>query len=119
MSDPEINTNLTHSELKTVLQSVELGLMYVFLASFLICGCFGKSIVNLVSRCCSQIQFSSDTLQKERLLEVNQICPICLDLFPENSFVYKLPCNHYYHKHCIESWLELNRICPSCRESVK
>lgn len=42
-------------------------------------------------------------------------CVICLDAFIEGSKVALLPCKHYYHKTCINSWLYSHNTCPICK----
>ena len=39
------------------------------------------------------------------------VCPICLEyLYYKN--IIKTPCNHTFHKSCLETW---NHNCPLCR----
>ena len=45
----------------------------------------------------------------------DKTCPICLDNYIKNDELYKLMCNHYYHKKCIDNWLSNNPSCPLCR----
>ena len=42
-------------------------------------------------------------------------CSICLDEYLNNDELFKLMCNHYYHKKCIIDWLTNNSSCPLCR----
>ena len=43
-------------------------------------------------------------------------CSICLVEFENDDMLIKLPCNHYFHKGCIEEWLkEYDYKCPVCR----
>jgi len=43
-------------------------------------------------------------------------CSICLGKFSEGNVV-SLPCNHFFHRECINSWIHKNN-CPLCREIV-
>lgn len=55
---------------------------------------------------------------QEKYSKANDICeecPICFDVFQENTDVIKLTCNHIYHKECISNWFQVTRSCPKCR----
>ncbi|KAM0678714.1 hypothetical protein BDAP_000824 [Binucleata daphniae] len=45
-------------------------------------------------------------------------CCICFDEYRESDEIRKLGCKHYFHKHCIQSWLARSNICPVCRVDV-
>lgn len=42
-------------------------------------------------------------------------CAICLDEFTPGCYVRKLPCAHFFHKACVDTWLTVNTNCPACR----
>ena len=46
-------------------------------------------------------------------------CIICSnnDIFTYKSWI-KLGCSHYFHKHCIDIWLEDKDSCPICKQDV-
>lgn len=50
------------------------------------------------------------------ILETNEDCCICYDK-SQDSF-YKLECNHFFHKSCIDKWFKKNMSCPMCRNVV-
>ncbi len=45
-----------------------------------------------------------------------EVCSICQESYEPTSIVKLLPCNHYFHKDCIEQWLSnYHHKCPICR----
>lgn len=46
-------------------------------------------------------------------------CPICLVEYEEGDEIRRLPCNHEFHKSCVDAWLGNNASCPSCRHSLE
>ncbi|KAL2332737.1 hypothetical protein Fmac_013950 [Flemingia macrophylla] len=46
-------------------------------------------------------------------------CAVCLEEFEDNDTVRMLPqCKHFFHWHCINSWLPLSLTCPICRHDL-
>jgi len=45
-------------------------------------------------------------------------CAICQDEFEERMMVSNMPCDHLFHKSCLEYWLKINGNCPTCRMRV-
>lgn len=46
-------------------------------------------------------------------------CSICLEGFGENKESRNLPCDHVFHRACIDKWLlEYNHNCPVCRRDL-
>jgi hypothetical protein len=45
-------------------------------------------------------------------------CSICLDEFVPESQLYIIPCNHLFHKECLEGWVAENYKCPVCRGEI-
>lgn len=54
--------------------------------------------------------------KKRRKLNIIQ-CSICLEKLPKKQKEF-LCCAHFYHKRCINKWLERNSTCPECRIPV-
>jgi Ring finger domain len=56
-------------------------------------------------------------IRPEDLLDpANRECSICLDdPFTVGDQVTRLPCAHFYHRHCIQGWLSQSCTCPICR----
>ncbi|PNW71369.1 hypothetical protein CHLRE_16g651400v5 [Chlamydomonas reinhardtii] len=45
-------------------------------------------------------------------------CAICLCDFEEGERVKHLPCKHFYHIACIDTWLGRDITCPLCKDNV-
>jgi hypothetical protein len=45
-------------------------------------------------------------------------CSICLTEYETGNELRKLPCNHYFHKTCIDRWLSLHNSCPLDRKPI-
>ena len=46
----------------------------------------------------------------------SETCSICLNNFARSKFVFKLSCDHLFHRGCIEPWAVIGaRTCPVCR----
>lgn len=45
-------------------------------------------------------------------------CPICLCDYESGDDVRTLPCFHYFHVSCIDSWLNQHSVCPLCKNDV-
>ena len=46
-------------------------------------------------------------------------CPICLEEFQTNSYIFKTECRHIYHKECLQHWLQSSKsTCPCCRQQI-
>jgi hypothetical protein len=58
--------------------------------------------------------FDEDDDDDDRLI----VCAICLSAVQADEEDQVLPCNHKFHKTCIDDWLKESRSCPICRKSV-
>ena len=53
------------------------------------------------------------------VVQIEDICAICLDTFDVSSHVVVSTCCHKeFHTHCLHTWTVQNPICPLCRQSV-
>lgn len=52
---------------------------------------------------------------KKKKLNVEHRCSICLEHIKKLKQMHFLPCCHYFHKSCVNTWLETNVTCPECR----
>lgn len=45
-------------------------------------------------------------------------CPICKETIAESDPIYLTDCKHYYHKDCLDYWLESSLNCPQCADRI-
>ena len=51
---------------------------------------------------------------------IDRICAICIDdVSIADSELYVTRCNHIYHRHCIQQWLNSKTSCPTCRRIIQ
>lgn len=56
----------------------------------------------------------------ETLTDIEQKeCVICRNEFENEQIVRILPCTHFFHKECIDKWLQKKMNCPSCKLCIK
>jgi len=70
---------------------------------------------NVVCILDDEVKLDSYTLTEE----INSNCNICLENYVIEDEIIKLPCDHIYHKDCINNWLtNYSYICPCCKKEV-
>ncbi|TPX32975.1 hypothetical protein SmJEL517_g04014 [Synchytrium microbalum] len=57
------------------------------------------------------------TLDKDQV-DGQTDCIVCQDEFKVGEGAVLLPCKHFFHSVCIESWLKVNGTCPICRYNL-
>ena len=64
--------------------------------------------------------FKPDPLwtQEEKGILLGDNCSICFEKMIDMRKIKRLKCYHYYHKKCIEKWLDTSATCPCCRDKV-
>lgn len=45
-------------------------------------------------------------------------CPICMVELETDERIRKLPCSHFFHPNCIDTWLVQNSRCPICKNDL-
>jgi len=45
-------------------------------------------------------------------------CPVCLTSFKKGEKLKSLPCVHFFHKECIDTWLSVGHNCPVCKTEL-
>nr|XP_043633630.1 RING-H2 finger protein ATL70-like [Erigeron canadensis] len=59
--------------------------------------------------------YSEDTIPKNN---IGSGCSICLADYKPSDVVRLLPkCSHFFHRHCVDTWLKVHPSCPVCRDS--
>ncbi|KAK3437007.1 E3 ubiquitin-protein ligase At1g63170 [Eucalyptus grandis] len=57
--------------------------------------------------------------ERERVISGDDaVCCICLAKYANNDELRELPCNHFFHKECVDKWLKINALCPLCKSEV-
>ncbi|KAM0007462.1 putative chromatin regulator PHD family [Helianthus debilis subsp. tardiflorus] len=60
-----------------------------------------------------EVHWNEEEKEKEK-----EICVICQKEFEAGEICYTLECGHWYHKECINEWLNHKSLCPICRDKV-
>lgn len=50
--------------------------------------------------------------------EDQECCAVCIESFQHGELIRTLPCNHCFHKICIDPWLLEHRSCPMCKLDI-
>eukprot|EP00013_Stygamoeba_regulata_P005683 CAMPEP_0177640548 /NCGR_PEP_ID=MMETSP0447-20121125/6601_1 /TAXON_ID=0 /ORGANISM="Stygamoeba regulata, Strain BSH-02190019" /LENGTH=362 /DNA_ID=CAMNT_0019142625 /DNA_START=516 /DNA_END=1604 /DNA_ORIENTATION=+ len=50
--------------------------------------------------------------------EDNDRCCICLENYEPGVLLRELPCGHFYHQECVDTWLRESGLCPLCKQPV-
>ncbi|KAG0344307.1 E3 ubiquitin-protein ligase rnf38 [Podila humilis] len=45
-------------------------------------------------------------------------CVICLCEYEPEELLRQMPCQHLFHKECVDEWLKLKRTCPLCKFDI-
>jgi hypothetical protein len=51
-------------------------------------------------------------------LKKYNICSICLEKIKYIECSTLIPCNHIFHKRCLDTWTNKNCSCPNCRTPI-
>jgi hypothetical protein len=49
-------------------------------------------------------------------VEEETICTICRNTVNRSEKIYRLDCEHRFHKECAIEWLRIKKECPVCRK---
>ena len=71
----------------------------------------------------TQVDSFKNILQKMGMVAGNEDedmkCGICLEEYTEEDILRKMPCDHFYHKDCIDEWLNNRSECPICKQNIR
>lgn len=74
----------------------------------------------MFTRTLTQDQVNKIPLVKPNLNNHDKSCIVCYVEFINNQLIRKTPCDHYFHKECLDKWLlTYNSICPVCRHKLE
>ena len=45
-------------------------------------------------------------------------CQVCQFPYEEGDELRELPCEHYFHRECVDSWLQTKSTCALCRKPI-
>jgi len=60
------------------------------------------------------VRYSKINIPQKR----KQTCSICLSNFKCSDNLYKISCNHLFHKDCLDEWVKHKQECPVCRCTI-
>ena len=65
-------------------------------------------------------QISANTTLGRLVSDTDHACAICQDALTSEQEGRKLnACGHWFHKNCIDTWLERDVHCPVCRHDIR
>jgi hypothetical protein len=79
---------------------------------------YGEDEIFIEVKKCIQSRVRYRIIDYNKNYHSNEECSICFDEFnKDNTEIALLPCLHYFHKECIDSWWETSNKyeCPICR----
>lgn len=47
-----------------------------------------------------------------------EICPICIESYTAEDTIRILPCQHVFHRKCVDTWLFQKETCPMCKYNI-
>ncbi|XP_042215719.1 protein goliath-like [Homarus americanus] len=48
----------------------------------------------------------------------SECCAVCIEPYQVSDIVRTLPCQHEFHKNCVDPWLLEHRTCPMCKMDI-
>ena len=74
-----------------------------------------KKVINNLREILEEKEITQSILEKGE----QKNCSICLEDFVVGDKIIYLPCFHYYHSKCIDTWVKNSDKCPLCNLEIK
>lgn len=55
---------------------------------------------------------------EDKFRDWHDVCGICQAHEEDRLTVCEFPCNHFFHRSCIEEWLKIRMVCPMCMRKL-
>ena len=68
--------------------------------------------------CCKKDLSVPFFISKEVHKKVSEKCSICMEKLGYTFNIHTTPCDHKFHKKCIDQWVRLKKKCPLCRNDL-
>jgi hypothetical protein len=62
--------------------------------------------------------FTATSISHANLDDSECKCLVCQCEYEENEALRRLPCGHFFHQNCVDTWLKEKDCCPYCRQSI-
>lgn len=56
--------------------------------------------------------------KRQRRCHDEDDCAVCLSPLADGGAVTLTKCDHAFHKHCLDAWLDSQPVCPICRSAI-
>mmetsp|Transcript_2600 Transcript_2600/g.4074 ORF Transcript_2600/g.4074 Transcript_2600/m.4074 type:complete len:145 (-) Transcript_2600:35-469(-) len=63
--------------------------------------------------------FEPETVTPSNIVLKKVLCSVCKSEICSNQTLRELPCGHYFHRKCIDKWLQMKANCPLDRKDMK
>jgi len=80
----------------------------------------GAPTASAPKRCVKNIEiYPSYKYDGTHLPEDKNMCVICQSEFEANEEIKFIPCLHFFHKECIDEWMNRSCVCPICKSKIE
>ncbi|ALC42820.1 gol [Drosophila busckii] len=76
-----------------------------------------RNLCSVTKKAIMKIPTKTGKMTDEKDLD-SDCCAICIESYRPSDIIRILPCNHEFHKNCIDPWLIEHRTCPMCKLDV-